>query len=72
MIGSWRDLLRRAWRHPSGRWGAFALLVLILVAAFAPFALPDPAAIPDAVAGATPPSASHPMGTDLLGREHAV
>lgn len=69
MIGSLRDLVRRAWRHPSGRWGAIGLLLLILVAAFAPLALPDPAAIPDAVAGATPPSASHPMGTDQLSRD---
>jgi peptide/nickel transport system permease protein len=69
VIGSLRDLLRRAWRHPSGRWGALGLLVLILVAAFAPLVLPDPAAIPDAVAGATPPSAAHPMGTDQLSRD---
>lgn len=69
MIGSLRDLFRRAWRHPSGRWGVLALTLLILVAAFAPLALPDPAAIPDAVAGATPPSASHPMGTDQLNRD---
>jgi peptide/nickel transport system permease protein len=69
VIGSFRDLLRRAWRHPSGRWGTIVLLLLILAAAFAPLALPDPAAIPDAVAGATPPSAAHPMGTDQLSRD---
>ena len=69
MIGSLRDLLRRAWRHPSGRWGALALLALGLVAAAAPPLLQDPAAMPDVVAGATPPSRAHLFGTDQLNRD---
>ena len=69
MIGSLRDLFRRAWRHPSGRWGAVALLALALLAAAAPPLLQDPAAMPDVVAGATPPSSGHPFGTDQLNRD---
>jgi len=69
VIGSLRDLFRRAWRHPSGRWGALALLVMALLAAAAPPLLQDPAAMPDVVAGATPPSAGHLFGTDQLNRD---
>lgn len=69
MIGSLRALLRRAWRHPSGRWGGIALLVLALVSAAAPPFLADPAAMPDVVAGATGPSMAHPLGTDHLNRD---
>ncbi len=69
MIGSLADLLRRAWAHPSGRWGAVMLLILVLIATAAPPFLPDPAEMPDVVAGATPPSAAHPFGTDHLNRD---
>lgn len=69
MIGSLGGLLRRAWTHPSGRWGALALVVLALVAVAAPPLLPDPAEMPDAVLGATPPSLAHPLGTDQLNRD---
>ena len=69
MIGSLADLLRRAWRHPSGRWGAIALLLFGLAAVAAPPLLQDPAAMPDVVAGATPPSSGHPFGTDQLNRD---
>ncbi len=69
MIGSLGDLLRRAWRYPSGRWAALALVMLALVAVAAPPLLPDPAEMPDAVAGATAPSLAHPMGTDQLNRD---
>jgi peptide/nickel transport system permease protein len=69
MIGSLADLLRRAWAHPSGRWGAVILLVLALAATLAPRFLEDPAEMPDVVAGATPPSPAHPFGTDHLNRD---
>jgi peptide/nickel transport system permease protein len=69
MIGSLRALLLRAWRQPAGRWGALGLLVLGLAALLAPAVLPDPAAMPDVVAGATPPSLDHPLGTDQLNRD---
>jgi peptide/nickel transport system permease protein len=69
MIGSLADLLRRAWRRPGAKWGSGVLLVLVLLSGLAPALLPDPAAMPDVVAGATPPSAAHPMGTDELNRD---
>ena len=69
MIGSFAELLRRAWRNPSGRFGVLALLALGLAALLAPLVLKDPAAMPDVVAGATPPSLAHPFGTDQLNRD---
>ncbi|HEV8612383.1 MAG TPA: hypothetical protein VGQ73_02660, partial [Gemmatimonadales bacterium] len=69
MIGSLGELLRRAWRLPSGRWGTIALLSLALAALLAPALLQDPAAMPDVVAGATAPSLAHPFGTDQLNRD---
>ena len=69
MIGSFGTLLRRAWRNPSGRFGMLALLLLALAALVAPLLLKDPAAMPDVVAGATPPTLAHPFGTDQLNRD---
>lgn len=69
MIGSLRDLLRRAWRHPSGRWGVLTLLILALIAAAAPPFLASPAEMPDVISGATAPSFGHPFGTDQLNRD---
>ena len=69
MIGSLAQLLHRAWKHPSGRLGIVALGLLATAALVAPVFLPDPAAMPDVVAGATPPSLSHPFGTDQLNRD---
>lgn len=69
MIGSLADLLRRAWAHPSGRWGALLLVAFALAALLGPLLLADPAEMPDVVAGATPPSAEHPFGTDHLNRD---
>jgi peptide/nickel transport system permease protein len=69
MIGSLAELFQRAWGHPSGRWGALVLVGLTLVALLAPPLLQDPAAMPDVVAGATPPSLAHPFGTDQLNRD---
>jgi len=69
VIGSLAELLHRAWRNPSGRWGVIALLGLSLAALLAPPLLQDPAAMRDVVAGATPPSLAHPFGTDQLNRD---
>ncbi|MGH7562364.1 MAG: ABC transporter permease [Gemmatimonadales bacterium] len=69
MIGSYGALLRRAWQRPSGRAGTLALLLLALAALLAPPLLPDPAAMPDVLAGARPPTAAHPFGTDHLNRD---
>jgi peptide/nickel transport system permease protein len=69
MIGPLLELPRRAWRHPSGRAGALTLAVLAAASLVGPLVLPDPAAMPDVVAGATPPSLAHPFGTDHLNRD---
>lgn len=69
MTGSLLATLRRAWANPTGRAGALVLVALILFAIVAPQLLPDPNAMPDLLAGATPPSAAHWFGTDRLNRD---
>ena len=69
MIGSYGALLYRAWQRPSGRAGVVALTVLGLAALLLPPALPDPAAMPDVLAGARPPSSASWFGTDHLNRD---
>ena len=69
MIGSLARAVRSAWRSPSGRAGALTLLVLVVVAALGPAFLPDPATIPEVIAGAQPPGTGHPLGTDQLSRD---
>jgi peptide/nickel transport system permease protein len=64
------DLLGRAWRAPRGRAGALVLLAIAAASLLGPFALPDPLAQPDILAGAIqPPSLGHPFGTDELSRD---
>jgi peptide/nickel transport system permease protein len=69
MIGPLLALPRRAWAHPSGRAGMLVLATLALVSLIGPALLPNPAEMPDVVAGATAPSLSHPFGTDQLNRD---
>jgi peptide/nickel transport system permease protein len=69
MIGSYGALLYRAWQRPSGRAGVAALIVLGLAVLLLPPALPDPAAMPDVLAGARPPSSASWFGTDHLNRD---
>ncbi len=69
MTGSLRLLLRRALASPSGRAGMLILCLLALVVTVGPLLLPDPAAMPDLLAGATAPAGAHPFGTDQLNRD---
>lgn len=69
MTGSLRRLLARALASPSGRTGLIVLGALAVFAVVGPWLLPDPTAIPDLLAGATPPGAGHPFGTDQLNRD---
>lgn len=69
MRGSLGLTLARGWRDPAGRFGLVVLVLLVLAAALAPSVLPDPARMPDLAAGATPPSLTHPFGTDQLNRD---
>ncbi len=69
MTGSLAVTLRAALRSSGGRTGALLLLGLLLLATLGPWLLPDPTAIPDLSAGATPPSPGHLFGTDHLNRD---
>jgi peptide/nickel transport system permease protein len=69
MSGSLLQALARAVRTPAGAAGLLLFLAMVLVALVAPPFLPDPAAIPDAIQGAVPPGAAHPLGTDSLNRD---
>lgn len=69
MSGSLLQALARAVRTPAGAAGLLLFLAMVLVALVAPPFLPDPAAIPDAIQGAVPPGAEHPLGTDSLNRD---
>ncbi|HET9515110.1 MAG TPA: ABC transporter permease [Gemmatimonadales bacterium] len=69
MSGSLLQTLARAVRTPAGAAGLLLFLAMVLVALVAPPFLPDPAAIPDAIQGAVPPGAAHPLGTDSLNRD---
>jgi peptide/nickel transport system permease protein len=59
-----------AWRDRGGRFGLIVLTALLLIAVFAPFALPDPRAQPDLGSGGLlSPGAGHWLGTDRLNRD---
>lgn len=69
MTGSLWRLLARAIASPTGRIGAILIALLTLIVFVAPWLLPDPSAMPNLLAGATPPGAGHPFGTDQLNRD---
>ena len=69
MTGSLAATLRTAWQSPSGRAGAILMVGLLALAVVGPWLLPDPTAIPDLSAGATPPGTGHLFGTDHLNRD---
>lgn len=64
-----RDVFRRIWRSPSGRLGLIATLIIVLGGICAPLiATHQPNAI-DVASRLTPPSGSHWLGADQLGRD---
>jgi peptide/nickel transport system permease protein len=69
VIGPLLALPRKAWAHPSGRAGMLVFAGLALVSLVGPALLPNPAEMPDVVAGATAPSLTHLFGTDQLNRD---
>jgi peptide/nickel transport system permease protein len=69
VTGSLWRLLARAYASPSGRLGLLILAVMVAAIVIGPWFLPDPAGMPDLIAGATPPSGGHPFGTDQLNRD---
>lgn len=69
MTGSLRRALLQVLASPSGRLGLLVLALLVLVAVVGPWLVPNPAAMPDLLAGATPPGRQHLLGTDHLNRD---
>lgn len=69
MIGPLRQALRQSWTAPGGRTGLVVLLSMAVIVLLAPPWLADPAAIPDAAAGALAPGSGHLFGTDQLNRD---
>ena len=68
------SLLAQAWRavwsRDSARISVLVLAGIILIAAIGPEFLPNPAAQPDILGGASrPPAVEHPFGTDQLSRD---
>jgi peptide/nickel transport system permease protein len=66
---AWRGTLRRLLRHGGARFGLAVVAVVVLMALGADVLSPyDPIAQNSAV-GLSPPSLTHPMGTDEFGRD---
>ena len=65
----WSDALRRLIKNKAAVGGAIVLLILFILAALAPWIAPYPYAYQNLDLGASPPSAEHLLGTDILGRD---
>jgi oligopeptide transport system permease protein len=65
----WSDAIYRLTRNKAAMFGALILLVLILCAALAPWIAPYSYSFQNLELGASPPSAAHILGTDVLGRD---
>ena len=65
----WSDAIYRLTRNKAAMFGACILLVLILCAALAPWIAPYSYSFQNLELGASPPSAAHILGTDVLGRD---
>ena len=65
----WSDAIYRLTRNKAALFGAFILIILILCAALAPWIAPYSYSCQNLELGASPPSAAHILGTDVLGRD---
>ena len=65
----WSDAIYRLTRNKAAMLGAFILLILIISAALAPWIAPYSYSFQNLELGASPPSADHILGTDVLGRD---
>ena len=65
----WSDAIYRLTRNKAAMFGAFVLLILIASAALAPWIAPYSYSFQNLELGASPPSADHILGTDVLGRD---
>ena len=65
----WSDALYRLSRNRAAMFGGFILILLIICAALAPWIAPYSYSYQNLSLGASPPSADHLLGTDVLGRD---
>ena len=65
----WSDAIYRLTRNKAAMFGAFILFILILCAALAPWIATYSYSFQNLELGASPPSAAHLLGTDVLGRD---
>ena len=65
----WSDAFRRLIKNKAAVGGAIVLVILFILAALAPWIAPYPYAYQNLDLGASPPSADHLLGTDILGRD---
>ena len=65
----WSDAIYRLTRNKAAMFGAFILLIFIASAALAPWIAPYSYSFQNLELGASPPSADHILGTDVLGRD---
>jgi oligopeptide transport system permease protein len=65
----WSDAIYRLTRNKAAMFGAFVLLILIVSAVLAPWIAPYSYSFQNLELGASPPSANHILGTDVLGRD---
>ena len=65
----WQDAIRRLIQNRAAMIGGITILVLIIFAIFAPWIAPYSYSYQNLDIGASPPSAEHLLGTDVLGRD---
>ena len=65
----WQDAVSRLIQNRAAMIGGITILVLIILAIFAPWIAPYSYSYQNLDIGASPPSAEHLLGTDVLGRD---
>ena len=65
----WQDAIRRLIQNRAAMVGGITILVLVILAVFAPWIAPYSYSYQNLDIGASPPSAEHLLGTDVLGRD---
>ena len=65
----WQDAIRRLIQNRAAMIGGITILVLIILAILAPWIAPYSYSYQNLDIGASPPSAEHLLGTDVLGRD---
>ena len=63
----WQDAIRRLIRNRAAMIGGITIVLLIVLAIFAPWIAPYSYSYQNLDIGASPPSAEHLLGTDVLG-----